>query len=239
MYTKHKTSIHKGTLVKPLTERQRTVWDFLLHHSQEYGFAPSMREIGQAIGLTNVSAVRGHLSALEKKGYISRDADKARSIRLLRSPSILSRLKRKLHEVAQTDKGVLHRVVYGVALATWDRQLFFTGERVRRMVAKLDKRAIDHGWTFLERKIEPDHVALVVSVWPNHSPELVARRIRSAGDSVARRHRDSCPTGLLWTAGYAVTTEPDRLDEMVAMLLDKAAGEAGAAAAGPAEGTVT
>ena len=224
--------------MKLLTERQQTVMDFLLHHSREHGFAPSMREIGQAIGLTNVSAVRGHLAALEKKGYISRDADKARSIRLLRSPSIMSRLKKKLHEVAQTDMGVLHRVVYGVALTTWGQQAFFTGERVGQMMAKLDKRAVNHGWTFLERKIEPDHLAVIVAVWPNHSPELVVRRIRSAGDSVAREHREACPSGLLWTAGYAVTTELERLDEMVAMLRDKAAGEAGPVVSGPAEGKV-
>ena len=239
MYTKHNTSIHTDTIMKTLTQRQQTVLTFLQQHSRERGFAPSMREIGQAIGLANVSAVRGHLAALEKKGYIARDADKARSIQLLDSPSILSRLKRKLHEVAQTDKGVLHRIVYGVGLATWDRQPFFTGQRVRQMTAKLDKRAVDHGWTFLERKIEPARVAVIVAVWPNHSPELVARRIRSAGDSVARRHMDSCPAGLLWARGYAVTTEPERLDEMVDMLLDRSPGEADATEPGPAEGTVT
>lgn len=222
--------------MKPLTQRQRTILDFLTQHLKERGFAPSMREIGQEIGLNNVSAVRGHLAALEKKGYIARDADKARSIRILRSPSILSRLKKKLHQVARTDRGVIHRVVYGVALATWGGREFFTGERVRRMVERLDNRAVEHGWTIVESTIEPDHVTVTVAVWPNHSPELVARRIKSAGNSLARRYPGLCPDGLLWTGGYGVTTEPEQLDELMTMLLAKAVTDPAAPSRAAADG---
>jgi len=225
--------------MKPLTQRQRTILDFLTQHMKEKGFAPSMREIGQEIGLNNVSAVRGHLAALEKKGYIARDADKARSIRVLQPPSILSRLKKKLHQVARTDMGVIHRVVYGVALATWGRREFFTGERVRQMVERLDNRAVEHGWTIIESVIQADLVKVTVAVWPNHSPELVARRIKSGGNSVAKRHPGLCPDGLLWTGGYGVTTELEQLDELATMLLDKAAADPAAPSRAAIDGEVT
>jgi repressor LexA len=58
--------------MRPLTPRQQTILDFVGEFSRDRGFAPSLREIGQAVGLTNISAVRGHVVALEKKGRISR-----------------------------------------------------------------------------------------------------------------------------------------------------------------------
>jgi len=205
--------------MKPLTQRQRTVLQFLQRFCREKGFPPTMREIGQAIGLSNVSAVRGHLAALEKKGYIAKESDKARSIRIIHSPSILSRLKRKLHEVAHTDQGVIHRIRYGVAVVTRGRQSVFEDPLAAKMRASLEKRSVEHGWKLLEVSIDPDCVAVIVEVWPNHSGELVANRIRSTGRSTTRRlNRD------IWAKGYAVTTDPDTLGELVVMLRQQAAG---------------
>jgi REP element-mobilizing transposase RayT len=186
-----------------------------------------MREIGEAIGLANTSAVRGHLRALEKKGYITKDPDKARSIRVVRSPSVLSRFKRKLHRFAGTDEGVLHRVVYGLGLATYRRRACFTGQRQSRLAEALDRRAVEHGWTFLDKRIEKDHVVLVVRVWPNHSPRLVVSRVRQAGEALRRRCPAEFPGRRMWARGCAVTTDLGELEEMVAQLLREAAGETG------------
>ena len=205
--------------MKPLTQRQRTVLQFLRRFCRDKGFPPSMREIGQAIGLSNVSAVRGHLAALEKKGYIAKDSDKARSIRIVRSPSIISRLKRKLHEVAHTDEGVIHRIRYGIAVVTRGLQSVFEGPMADKMRASLEKRGIEHGWKLIEVSLGRDYVAVVVEVWPNHSGELTANRIRSAGRSATHRlNRD------IWARGYAVTTDPDTLGELLAMLRAQAVG---------------
>ncbi len=212
--------------MKPLTQKQQIVLGVLRDYSQAHGFPPTMREIGQEIGLSNVSAVRGHLAALEKKGYISKDSDKARSIRVLHSPSVFSRFKSKLHEIARTDKGVFHRVAYGIGVATKGRNPFFSGRANESMVEELDNRAVEHGWKFVSRKIDPDHVAVVVEVWPNHSPELVVRRIRAAGNSVARRYAQQLRTDTLWADGYAVTTEVERLNELLKLLFDEAEADA-------------
>ena len=96
--------------MKLLTNRQRTVLEFVGQYSQTRGFPPTLREIGDGMGLSNISAVRGHISALEKKGYITKEADKARSIRVIYAPSVFSKIKRQLHEFASTDRGVLHNV---------------------------------------------------------------------------------------------------------------------------------
>lgn len=66
----------------------------ILHYIQEYvevnGYAPSVREIGQAVDLRSTSTVHGHLSRLEKKGLLRREAMKPRTIDLQREekPSV-------------------------------------------------------------------------------------------------------------------------------------------------------
>jgi hypothetical protein len=208
---------------KPLTGQQHTVLTFVAGFVEEHGFPPTLREIGDAIGLVNVNAVRGHLAALEKKGYITKAPDKARSIQILGSPSIASRVKRKLHKFARTDEGVLHKVVYGAGLVTRDLQKVFTGRVGRWMDEALERRAVEHGWSYLEKRIEPDHVIVAVEVWPNHSPQLVVSRIRQAGQSVRRRHRRGFPDGSLWAKGYAITTDLTQLSLMMERLLEEAA----------------
>lgn len=67
---------------EPLTERQRRVYDAIRDLISRQGFAPSLREIGQAAGLRSTSSVQHQLQALELKGYIRRDANKGRAIEL-------------------------------------------------------------------------------------------------------------------------------------------------------------
>ena len=100
MYTIHNNTENKDSIfMRPLTDQQRKVLSFLEKYLHDHGFPPTLREVGQAVRLANVNAVRGHLSALEKKGYITKDPDKARSIRIIRPPSPLSLIKRKIHQV--------------------------------------------------------------------------------------------------------------------------------------------
>jgi REP element-mobilizing transposase RayT len=202
-----------------LTGRQQNVLSVIVTHLREHGFPPTLREIGQAIGLSNLNAVRGHLAALERKGYVTRAPDKARSIQLVQAPSWLSQVKRALHEIFRTDEGVLHRVVYGLAWATWHHRPCFTAEAREWVSEAIDREAIEHGWTVLERKIEPDHIVLVVATWPNHSAEQTVRRLQAAGAALRRRHPEVLGNEPLWDKGYAVTTDLELLDNLVAQLL--------------------
>lgn len=208
--------------MKPLTRKQEVVLDFVSHYCLERGYPPSLREIGEGMGLSNISAVRGHIMALEKKGYITKEEDKARSIRVVYSPSVFSKFKRHLHEFVSTDKGVLHKIVYGVVLVTDNCRKHFVGEQRRWMDEALERRAVEHGWKFLRKRIAPDHIVLVIEVWPNHSPERVVSRIRQAGNAVRLHHLKHFPGKLMWAKGYAATTDLESLDDMVLQLLQEA-----------------
>jgi repressor LexA len=63
-----------------LTERQRRVLDVIRDNVERRGYPPSMREIGEAVGLTSPSSVSHQLAALERKGYLRRDPNRPRAI---------------------------------------------------------------------------------------------------------------------------------------------------------------
>jgi repressor LexA len=66
-----------------LTKRQQEIFDFIKKYSAKYGYPPTVRDIGQAIGLTSSSTVHAHLANLEKIGLLRRDPTKPRAIELL------------------------------------------------------------------------------------------------------------------------------------------------------------
>ncbi len=70
-----------------LSTRQQQVLDFLRATVAERGYPPSVREIGEALGLSSPSTVHSHLSALVKAGYIRKDPSKPRAIEILDQPA--------------------------------------------------------------------------------------------------------------------------------------------------------
>ena len=71
-----------GTLAdKPATERQRRILQVIGEFTSERGYPPSVREIGERVGLSSSSTIHAHLKALEKRGLISRDPTKPRALR--------------------------------------------------------------------------------------------------------------------------------------------------------------
>src|SRR4051812_24985480 len=63
-----------------LTERQRTILDVIRSSVTTRGYPPSIREIGDAVGLTSTSSVAHQLRTLERKGYLRRDANRPRAV---------------------------------------------------------------------------------------------------------------------------------------------------------------
>lgn len=74
-------------LYSDLTQRQQSILDFIKKEIHQKGYPPSVREIGDAVGLMSSSTVHGHLQTLEDKGYIRRDPTKPRAIEILDSSS--------------------------------------------------------------------------------------------------------------------------------------------------------
>jgi repressor LexA len=66
-----------------ITKRQRQVYDFISDFVQRQGYSPSFDEIGQGLGLSSLATVHKHISNLEKKGLLTRDYNRSRSIDLL------------------------------------------------------------------------------------------------------------------------------------------------------------
>lgn len=67
-----------------LTRRQSDILTFIRRYTESHGYPPSVREIGQAMGVTSSSTVHSHLAALERKGYLRRDPSKPRALEILR-----------------------------------------------------------------------------------------------------------------------------------------------------------
>jgi repressor LexA len=72
-----------GWDVPGLSKRQQAILDFIRKNIREKGYPPSVREIGEAVGLASSSTVHGHLARLQAKGYLRRDPTKPRAIELL------------------------------------------------------------------------------------------------------------------------------------------------------------
>jgi len=68
---------------KDLTKRQAEIFEFIKKYSAKYGYPPTVRDIGKAVGLASSSTVHAHLSNLEKVGLLRRDPSKPRAIELL------------------------------------------------------------------------------------------------------------------------------------------------------------
>ncbi len=70
-----------------LTQRQREILDVIERHMRAHGYPPSVREIGEAVGLTSPSTVHTHLGTLERLGYLRRDPTKPRAIEVRYDPN--------------------------------------------------------------------------------------------------------------------------------------------------------
>jgi len=66
-----------------LTKRQQEIFDFIKRYSADFGYPPTVRDIGKAVGLASSSTVHAHLANLEKLGLLRRDPSKPRAIEML------------------------------------------------------------------------------------------------------------------------------------------------------------
>ena len=65
-----------------LTQRQREVYEYVVSYADSHGYPPTVREIGEAVGLASPSTVHAHLANLERAGYLRRDPTKPRALEL-------------------------------------------------------------------------------------------------------------------------------------------------------------
>jgi repressor LexA len=81
--------LEKNTeLTEQLTDRQNRILDYIRYVTKTRNYPPSVREIGEAVGLSSSSTVHNHLNQLERRGLIKRDPSKSRTVQLVADISL-------------------------------------------------------------------------------------------------------------------------------------------------------
>lgn len=93
-------------MTQKISKRQEAILTFIKEEVRSKGYPPSVREIGEAVGLASSSTVHGHLARLESKGLIRRDPTKPRAIEILDQ-----------EELSIAKQGVIHVPLIGKVTA--------------------------------------------------------------------------------------------------------------------------
>lgn len=89
-----------------LTERETQIYQYILDYTQEHMYAPTIREIGKAVGLKSTSSVATNLMHLEAKGMIEVGQDSPRAIRLVGYSIVPNSMVEELNKLRVVTKGI-------------------------------------------------------------------------------------------------------------------------------------
>jgi repressor LexA len=82
-----------------LTVRQQEIWQFLVEYTDGHGYPPTVREIGEAVGLASPSTVHAHLANLERGGLLKRDPSKPRALDLIGHRTVTATAPQPIEEI--------------------------------------------------------------------------------------------------------------------------------------------
>jgi REP element-mobilizing transposase RayT len=159
--------------------------------------------------------VRNHLLALERKGYITKGADRSRALRITRKPRALAKAITGLKERIRSHRGVVCALEYHLALATRKGRPHLVEDIRDEVKARMEQVVADHGWELLQLEIQPDHVLVSVRPGPDHSPERVVRNFKHATAAVWLRHPLRITGRGLWANGFLATTRAEDRDALI------------------------
>ena len=157
-----------------LTAKRKEILDFIAEQQSRRGFPPSVREIGEAVGLTSSSTVHAHLATLQRLGYLQRDPTKPRAIEVRYDPaSGASAERRPTHHiplVGDVAAGVdvlaqenIEELVPMPADFTGTGSLFMLRVRGDSMI---DKGILDGDYVVVRQQTEADKNDVVVAGIP-------------------------------------------------------------------------
>jgi repressor LexA len=198
-----------------LTKRQAQTLDFIRQSIEERGYPPTLREIGESMGIRSTNGVNDHLRALERKGYLRREDMKSRALRLV---------GREPEAVPGTDDGmldvqVLGRVAAGLPLLAEenvidtvkiDRMLVRGGRDVFGLKVQgdsmIDAGILNGDYIFVRKQATAERGDVVVALFGDEAtvkyyfPEKDYVRFQPANEQMAPilvRASDFRPTMLL------------------------------------------
>jgi len=198
-----------------LTKRQAQTLDFIKHSIENRGYPPTLREIGESMGIRSTNGVNDHLRALERKGYLRREDMKSRALRLVsREPE-----PTPSSDDASLDVQVLGRVAAGLPLLAEenvvdtvriDRMLVRGGRDVFGLRVQGDSMInagiLNGDYIFVRKQSSADRGEIVVALIGDEAtvkyyfPEKDYVRFQPANDQMAPilvRATDFRPTMLL------------------------------------------
>jgi repressor LexA len=172
-----------------ITRRQRQVYDFISRFVAEHGYSPSFDEIGKGLELSSLATVHKHVTNLEKKGLLTRDYNRSRSIDLLPPKG---RLKQAMSVNTSVVLPLRGRIVAGqpieavenpetISLADFVRskEVFVLEVRGESMQ---DEHILDGDYVLVERTNTAHNGDIVVALVDNTDATL--KRLYREGESI-------------------------------------------------------
>ena len=198
-----------------LTKRQAQTLDFIRQSIEERGYPPTLREIGESMGIRSTNGVNDHLRALERKGYLRREDMKSRALRLVTQEAEAAANP----DDSAVDVQVLGRVAAGLPLLAEenvvdtvrvDRMLVRGGRDVFGLRVQGDSMInagiLNGDYIFVRKQASADRGEIVVALIGDEAtvkyyyPEKDYVRFQPANDQMAPilvRATDFRPTMLL------------------------------------------
>lgn len=99
-----------------LTDRQKEILQFIVRESEDRGFPPTIREIGEEMDIRSTNGVNDHLKALERKGYLTRGEQQSRSLVPTKRARLVLGIGKNARESGMIDVPLLGRVAAGAPL---------------------------------------------------------------------------------------------------------------------------
>ena len=135
-----------------LNRREKSILNFIEKQVNEKGYPPSVREIGKAVGLSSTATVHGYLAKLAEKGYIKKEDQKGRTLRLLKGADNKEKIKedknfysgREMVEVPVIGKITAGEPIYYRYFPNSNRFCW----KFRKFYAYSSWRKYDRSWNF-------------------------------------------------------------------------------------------
>jgi len=168
-----------------ITKRQRQVYDFISTFVQRNGYSPSFEEIGDGLGLSSLATVHKHISNLEKKGLLTRDYNRSRSIDLLQPKG---RLKQAMSVNTEMVLPLLGRIAAGQPIeAVENPQSISLADFVRsKEVFVLEVR----GDSMQDEHILDGDYVLVEKTKGAHNGDIVVALVEGSDATLKRFYRE-------------------------------------------------
>ena len=188
--------------MQSLTSRQKQILEFITRRIEEQGYPPTIREIGEEMGIRSTNGVNDHLKALERKGFLKREGLKSRALRPVGAPSSPPKRRPEVVSALIPENGdtiaipVLGRVAAGSPIladehveTTVHVDSFFLGaSRATKVFAlrvtgesMIEAGIYDGDYIFVRKQIEANKGDIVVAMIDG---EATVKRYEPSGDSI-------------------------------------------------------